>query len=71
MTVEYDINKRWEEGIDHHPSSVALYKAIAKIDFDSGGDYFQWSSGGDGDNGEHLMYEMDIYFECLYAKEEL
>lgn len=61
--VELDINKRWEEGIDHHPKSVALFKKLADIDFRLGGDFFGWKSGGDGDNGEHLMYEMDIIFE--------
>lgn len=69
--VERDINKRWEQGIDHHPKSIELFKAIEKIDFEFGGDFFRWKSGGDGDNGEHLMYEMDIYFECLDAGEEI
>ena len=32
--VERDINKRWENGIDHHPKSEELFKAIAKIDFE-------------------------------------
>lgn len=26
-------------------------------------DYFQWKKGGDGDNGEMLMYELDTFFE--------
>jgi hypothetical protein len=26
-------------------------------------DYFGWKCGGDGDNGETLMYELDILFE--------
>lgn len=61
--VEYDINKRWEEGIEHHPKSIELYKKIANIDFVFCGDYFCWKSGGDGDNGEALMYLLDIHFE--------
>lgn len=61
--IEYDINKRWEEGIDHHPKSIELMSAIAKIDFLLCDDHFSWKIGGDGDNGEILMYEMDIYFE--------
>jgi hypothetical protein len=69
--VERDINKRWENGIDHHPKSVELYEAIAKIDFELCNDFFCWKSGGDGDNGEFLMYEMDIYFECKDAGEEI
>lgn len=61
--VELDINKRLEEGTPHDARSVELFNAIAKIDFELGGDFFCWKSGGDGDNGEHLMYELDIYFE--------
>lgn len=69
--VERDINKRREQGVEHHAESVKLFKALAKIDFNHGGDFFCWKSGGDGDNGEHLMYELDIYFECLEAGEEI
>lgn len=61
--IETDINKRWEQGMDHHPKSEALFKALAAIDLAHGDDYFCWKSGGDGDNGEHLMYELDIHFE--------
>lgn len=61
--VEKDITKRWENGIEHHPKSVEVFEALADIDLKYGNDYFCWKYGGDGDNGEHLMYEMDIYFE--------
>ena len=61
--VEYDINKRWEQGMAHHPKSVALFKRLEEIDFHLCSDCFCWKSGGDGGNGETLMYEMDIYFE--------
>ena len=71
MAVERDINKRWEAGTDHHPESKMLFHYLAKIDWSHGNDYFHWSSGGDGDNGEHMMYEMDIYFECLDEGEEI
>jgi hypothetical protein len=60
---ELTINERWEQGVAHDPRSVTLYKGIADIDFKDGGDYFCFKSGGDGDNGEHLMYLLDIYFE--------
>jgi hypothetical protein len=63
MAVETNITKRWEQGIPHHPKSIRLFKQLADVDFRLGGDYFCWKSGGDGDNGEHLMYEMDIIFE--------
>lgn len=61
--VETDITKRWEQGIRHHPKSIEIFKAIMDNDWNYGGDYFCWKYGGDGDNGEHLMYLLDIYFE--------
>ena len=61
--VEYDVNKRWESGTSHHPKSLVLFKRIAEIDFLWTGDLFCWKSGGDGDNGESLMYLLDIVFE--------
>jgi len=56
--IERDINKRWEEGMDHHPKSEELFRRLKKIDSDC-----FWESGGDGDNGETLMYQLDIIFE--------
>ncbi len=61
------ITERWEQGIPHDPRSIALYKALAQIDFEQCDDYFCWKSGGDGDNGETLMYQLDVYFERLDA----
>ena len=61
--VERDINKRWEKGIEHHPKSIALFERIRKIDFELCSDYFRWKQGGDGDNGETFMYQLDIIFE--------
>lgn len=58
-----NITKRWEEGIPHHPKSIEIFKIIKDNDWKYGGDYFCWKSGGDGDNGEHLMYLLDIHFE--------
>jgi hypothetical protein len=55
--------QRWEEGIPHHPKSIAIYKAISHADFEHGDDYFGWRAGGDGDNGERLMYTLDIAIE--------
>jgi hypothetical protein len=60
--IEYDINKRWEAGTPHHPESVRLFERLAQIDW-HGKDYFHWKTGGDGDNGEILMYQLDILFE--------
>jgi len=57
------INERWEKGIPHDPRSEELYQALAKIDWEQGGDSMGFKCGGDGDNGESLMYLLDIYFE--------
>ena len=43
---KYTIDERWEQDIDHDPRSVALYKAIAKIDFEEVADCFNFKSGG-------------------------
>jgi len=53
---------RWENGIPHRQESVALYRRIEALDFENG-DRFCFKSGGDGDNGEHLMYLLDILFD--------
>lgn len=68
MKPKYTITERWEQGIEHDPRSVALYKSIAKLDFEHCSDYFRWKSGGDGDNGEFLMYLLDIHFELEDAE---
>lgn len=63
MIVETDIAKRWEQGIEHNPRSEELVRAVADLDFKYGSDSFCFKIGGDGDNGEHLMYLLDIYYE--------
>lgn len=57
------INERWEQGIPHDPRSEELFRFLEDIDLNECGDSFCWKSGGDGDNGETLMYQLDIYFE--------
>lgn len=56
---------RWEEGIEHHPMSERLVRFLVEHDFRDYGDYFCFKVGGDGDNGEVLMYQMDAFFEML------
>jgi len=68
--IETDQNVRWESGTDHHPKSEELMRHIAELDFCFMGDYFCWKTGGDGDNGEFLMYLMDMFFELQDAKNE-
>lgn len=61
--------ERWERGIDHDPRSEEIYEAIAAFDFKYG-DRFCFKSGGDGDNGEHLMYLLDCYFTEKDAEQD-
>jgi len=56
---------RWEEGRPHHPRSIEIMDALEHIDLTMYGDAFCWKRGGDGDNGESLQFELDIYFESL------
>jgi hypothetical protein len=62
---------RWEDGIDHHPMSYRLFKFIQQHDYENHDDYFSWKAGGDGDNGEELMYEMDAFFELMDTKNRI
>jgi len=56
---------RWEEGIDHHPMSLRLMDFLKDHDFNDYTDHFCWKSGGDGDNGESLMFQMDAFWELM------
>ena len=49
--------------IGHDPRSEEIVRALAEIDFHQFDDYFCWKVGGDGDNGEVLMSELDVYFQ--------
>lgn len=54
---------RWGDGIAHHPESIRLMEFLRPTDSRDYADYFCWKEGGDGDNGETLMYQMDPFFE--------
>jgi hypothetical protein len=56
---------RWGDGIEHHPKSIELMDFLKQHDARDYGDYFDWRTGGDGDNGETLMFQMDAYFESI------
>lgn len=62
---------RWEKGIEHHPMSERLMKFLVEHDFNDYGDHFCWKVGGDGDNGETLMYQMDTFFEIITNRKTL
>lgn len=68
MARTLTITQRWEQGVPHDPRSIEIYKAIEKIDFEECSDSFCFKSGGDGDNGENLMYLLDLYFEDKDSK---
>jgi hypothetical protein len=55
--------ERWAGGLSHHPKSIALFNALSVIDMVTNKGEGDWTSGGDGDNGEQLMYLFDIIFE--------
>lgn len=59
------MEKRWESGTPHHPYSEDLAKIIYALD-DSG----EYKFGGDGDNGETLLYYADVLFEYLNQNDE-
>lgn len=73
MSVDYDKAKslgltdkdRWGEGLPHHPMSERLMAFLKAHDREDYGLVFDWRTGGDGDDGETLMYQMDAFFEML------
>ncbi len=62
---ELTVDQRWERGIPHDKRSIEIYDSISKIDYEECDDSFCFKSGGDGDNGETLMYLLDIHFARL------
>lgn len=56
---------RWEDGMPHHTMSERIMEFLEEHDFNDYGDSFCWKTGGDGDNGETLMYQLDAFFESL------
>jgi|APSaa5957512535_1039671.scaffolds.fasta_scaffold471159_2 hypothetical protein len=49
------IEKRWEAGAPHHPDAIRILQAMARLDYH---DELDLRFGGDGDNGENLLYLM-------------
>lgn len=56
------IGVRWTEGTPHHPESIKLMAEMQAVD-SANGLVVDLRTGGDGDNGETLMYLMDVVFE--------
>ena len=67
--IETDIVKRWEQGIPHHPLSEETGSFLESVDWLFCDNFFDWKFGGDGDNGEFLLYELDIMYELLDKEE--
>ena len=56
---------RWGNGVNHHPMSRRIMEFISEHDMEDYSGHFDWKYGGDGDNGEQLMFEMDAFFEMI------
>ncbi len=70
--INLDINNRWELGIEHHSKTINLMEHLKVLDFEINDDYFYFKTGGDGDNGEALMYLLDMFFEMEdYLKKDI
>jgi len=68
--IVFDINERWEQGTEHHPEAVQIFDMIKTSDFAFCDDHFGWKSGGDGDNGEALLYSLSIMLELRDAEKK-
>ena len=68
--IVWDINERWEKGVPHHPEAERIMELLQTSDwlFD---DYFDWNTGGDGDNGETLMYSLSVLLELRDVKNNI
>ena len=53
------VEQRWANEMPHHSRSEHIYSQLAEADTSIGDDRFGFKAGGDGDNGEHLMYLLD------------
>ena len=56
------LDQRWEDGVPHHPFSEAVVRAMAEIDREAGLPV-DIEIGGDGDNGETMMFLLDEWVE--------
>ncbi len=59
QTFSKEMNRRWEQGVLHDVRSEEILELLMRADVN---DYFCWKRGGDGDNGETLMFQLDILF---------
>lgn len=57
-----NVEERQTLDIPHLPQTLRFYRKLRDLDYENG-DVFDFKAGGDGDNGEHLMYLLDVLFE--------
>lgn len=48
-----------------HPRSLLLMNFLADHDSNDYGNYFDWETGGDGDNGSILLSQISAFFDLL------
>lgn len=61
MRIMRTIDERWQEsGYEHDSRSIELAYSIRDLDTE---DQMDLKFGGDGDNGEILLYLLDMHFE--------
>lgn len=53
---------RWERGFDHDPRSEEIVRALDDLDWKFYDGHLDIRFGGDGDNGESMMYLLDWWF---------
>lgn len=64
LDSDSEIKQNFGFATKHNSKSVDIFRFLDTLDFVLG-DYFCFKSGGDGDNGEMLMSELDAYFEAV------
>jgi hypothetical protein len=68
--INLNPNSRWERGVEHHPKASELMNHLMALDFECNNDFFCWKRGGDGDNGEALLFLLDMFFELQEVEAE-
>ncbi len=69
--IDTNLVHRWMDGNPHHVKSIELAKHLKVLDYSFNSNYFDFRFGGDGDNGEQLMFLLDMYFELQDKKESI
>lgn len=55
--------QRYNKKKPHDPRSLKMMKELMFCDYTFNNDFHGLKIGGDGDNGEDLLYLLDIWFE--------